>query len=1029
VLVTPIAEDVSPELDLILASPEAASGVAELAADETWLRLALTDPARFAELNDRRIAVRATLMSQTLARTGHSALQLALLESGLRDDLRVGDANDRVQRLWRAVAQEVAQELDLLTRVNWTSAAETELAAETRSRRQADVVCRRVLGALTASQRYERVRELVWSAVVAVDAARSPVASYKTALQEHLGATGNEITYETVGETGPPHARIFEIRVRTRERREATGRGLSKKQAGEAAARTYLAKFASRHLAALERGAAVSRRERSDRVYHRSSAFRAFADRFGVTGEGVALLSQALTHPGSGVGSDGDVHKSMAQLGASAMQVITGQLLLGELQWFDGDFRTVELALGPVSEDATSARAFDLTNLDDVFLRSTNLSLTQAIKADAYQAAVGALLTTTGKHAEEIMVPAVLAYLRDRVSFGLHAPAAEVAAPKTLLQERLAALRAEWCYSLETSGPPHDRSFRSKVAITLPVGSSFTMAGTPARSKRDAERSAALQANRLFEAGNWHLARQQVKSATEGVRNAIRNLLLSEARVVGDADKLTINRLVGLELLGSRDLLRGDAEAFVSWAEAAEELFSAEPESLADGLAPFYAAVGRVAGQAEALPYTAEIEAITGYVESLSPDAYEGDLRTSRAYAALLDFAAVLRLNSRAAERRSVPDLCDELGLLRQRRTPGVALQGAVPAVEITEPPGMLQAVLLDCIDQLGVGAETVTLQVGSSEDRLKITLSIPSSRVEPITVDREKLERSMLWRYAAAQLGHLALLTSPNEIVLTLDASRPTPKGALAKSALQAFASGRQQPAGEAAALARIVHDVKNHLVAFHIALAGDQADATARYRALLEASEHRDAARALCSALRAIGVSLAAPVIESVDAAAFFRGYVASKYATLPPNVDLAAPGRPGQVEIWTDQAYLRSILDNLIKNAVEAMPGGGRIECDWIVDDDEGKLLVEVTDTGGGMPPELMEELLGGGAVRSLKQDGSGIGMFTVRSMISRLGGSLSGESSASSGTRWIVEIPVDPPFGSRAEDQAESSGAAA
>ena len=88
---------------------------------------------------------------------------------------------------------------------------------------------------------------------------------------------------------------------------------------------------------------------------------------------------------------------------------------------------------------------------------------------------------------------------------------------------------------------------------------------------------------------------------------------------------------------------------------------------------------------------------------------------------------------------------------------------------------------------------------------------------------------------------------------------------------------------------------------------------------------------------------------------------------------------------------------------------MPQGGEISLDWISDTRTGSLLIEVSDTGPGIPVDLQRCLVSGKPVESKKHQGSGVGMVTVQSMLRRLGGRLDLLSTPSTGTRWTIMLP--------------------
>jgi signal transduction histidine kinase len=174
-----------------------------------------------------------------------------------------------------------------------------------------------------------------------------------------------------------------------------------------------------------------------------------------------------------------------------------------------------------------------------------------------------------------------------------------------------------------------------------------------------------------------------------------------------------------------------------------------------------------------------------------------------------------------------------------------------------------------------------------------------------------------------------------------------------------------------------------------------------------------------------RSLAGASAPAQLAAFDVGLFFRDYVADLYVRLPTDIELAPPTRTGSAVVWTDSSLIRSIVDNLIRNAIDAVTeaGGGTVGCDWLVDPDEGRLLLEVRDNGIGMTPDQLQRVLAGAASEgSRKEGGSGIGMLTVLAAIHRLGGEISGASTPGEGTTWTVELPAESPLGEAPDDHA-------
>jgi two-component system, sporulation sensor kinase E len=171
-----------------------------------------------------------------------------------------------------------------------------------------------------------------------------------------------------------------------------------------------------------------------------------------------------------------------------------------------------------------------------------------------------------------------------------------------------------------------------------------------------------------------------------------------------------------------------------------------------------------------------------------------------------------------------------------------------------------------------------------------------------------------------------------------------------------------------------------------------------------------------------------MSTPTIAPFDVGKFFRQYVGRKITTLPHNIRIVPPITVASCEIWTSPEFLHSIIENLVKNSIEAMPDGGEIRLDWVFDQTDKSLLIEVADTGPGIDAILLEHLLAGEPVESTKERGSGIGMVTVRTMLRGIGGTISAESVPDKGTRWIITLPsleeTDEPIGVAETDDTET-----
>jgi signal transduction histidine kinase len=113
----------------------------------------------------------------------------------------------------------------------------------------------------------------------------------------------------------------------------------------------------------------------------------------------------------------------------------------------------------------------------------------------------------------------------------------------------------------------------------------------------------------------------------------------------------------------------------------------------------------------------------------------------------------------------------------------------------------------------------------------------------------------------------------------------------------------------------------------------------------------------------------------------------------------------GDVASAPVSLDDESLRQVYLNLILNAVEAMPEGGRLSV--AVGQSRGQVEVTISDTGAGFPQETFREL--GQPFLTTKAKGSGLGLFLTRRLLQSGGGTLEVESQVGRGTRCIVRLP--------------------
>lgn len=150
-------------------------------------------------------------------------------------------------------------------------------------------------------------------------------------------------------------------------------------------------------------------------------------------------------------------------------------------------------------------------------------------------------------------------------------------------------------------------------------------------------------------------------------------------------------------------------------------------------------------------------------------------------------------------------------------------------------------------------------------------------------------------------------------------------------------------------------------------------------------------------------------AEVIE--DVLGDFRPLADNKSLRLEAEVQAGLP------PIRTDRKKLHLVLANLVSNAVKFTPEGGQVRVRAFGDEAGEGLVVEVQDTGIGIPPEEQEKIFQPfyqvGSSLTRRYEGMGLGLSIVKGMLNLLGGTVSVESQVGVGSTFRVHIPTQPP----------------
>ncbi|MEW6357783.1 MAG: ATP-binding protein [Planctomycetota bacterium] len=104
--------------------------------------------------------------------------------------------------------------------------------------------------------------------------------------------------------------------------------------------------------------------------------------------------------------------------------------------------------------------------------------------------------------------------------------------------------------------------------------------------------------------------------------------------------------------------------------------------------------------------------------------------------------------------------------------------------------------------------------------------------------------------------------------------------------------------------------------------------------------------------------------------------------------------------------DADLLKQALLNIIINAQQAMPKGGELIIQTARED--GAARIDITDTGGGIPPEEREKIFN--VYYSTKKTGTGLGLPTAKRIVEEHRGSIDFQSDVGKGTCFTIKLPI-------------------
>jgi PAS domain S-box-containing protein len=124
------------------------------------------------------------------------------------------------------------------------------------------------------------------------------------------------------------------------------------------------------------------------------------------------------------------------------------------------------------------------------------------------------------------------------------------------------------------------------------------------------------------------------------------------------------------------------------------------------------------------------------------------------------------------------------------------------------------------------------------------------------------------------------------------------------------------------------------------------------------------------------------------------------------VPKNIKIVNNLSPEQI-LMADPDKMKRVFINLIKNAVESMPDGGKLMIDGKL---KGDFEISIADTGTGISDEVLPKLFS--PLFTTKAKGMGFGLAICKRIVEAHGGTITVKTAKNQGTTFTITLPIEP-----------------
>lgn len=265
--------------------------------------------------------------------------------------------------------------------------------------------------------------------------------------------------------------------------------------------------------------------------------------------------------------------------------------------------------------------------------------------------------------------------------------------------------------------------------------------------------------------------------------------------------------------------------------------------------------------------------------------------------------------------------------------------------------------------------------------------------------------------------------VVASNDEIGELAATFENMVAAIARANAELLAAERLATIGKMAA--HVTHEIRNPLssLALNVELLEEELAGNAEARALLRAVKN-EVERLTSLSERYLSVARKRPLhVETEDIGQVCRDALDfMKADLLRQKISVSLQIDPELPAVSVDEGQIRQALYNLLRNAREAMPSGGRIVLGARRRGDGVEITVD--DEGGGIDEETRQRLFE--PFFTTKGHGTGLGLVITREIVEAHGGHIGCAPRPEGGTRFSIELPPAAPAEDPVKTKIERTG---